>query len=133
MGLAGIAQRLFERGERLSPKVLKAAKPLRNALVEEQVLEDGSLLLQITLSSQGKGMLGALAKYAKVPDRKSFELEPIGAFVWGLCDGQNSFESISRKLRDKFKMNRVESEAALTAFLQMLSQRRLITMMVKKR
>lgn len=58
---------------------------------------------------------------------KSFELEPVGALVWSLCDGRHTFESISQKLRDRYKMNRLEADAALSAFLKMLGQRGLIT------
>ena len=58
------------------------------------------------------------------------ELEEVGAFVWNLCDGKNSFEFIAKKLGAQFRLSRLESEASLTAFLQMLSQRKLITLMV---
>jgi hypothetical protein len=60
-------------------------------------------------------------------------LEPVGAFVWSLCDGKHTFEGISRKLREEFKLSRLESDASLSAFLQMLSQRKLITMMVAEK
>jgi len=77
--------------------------------------------------------MGKLAAKAGRPDQKQFELEPIGAFVWNLCDGKHTFEGISKKLREHFKLNRLEADASLSAFLQMLSQRKLITMMVSQK
>ena len=66
----------------------------------------------------------------KVSDTKKFELEPVGAFCWQLFDGQNTVETISRKLREAYKMNRLEADASLNAFLQMLSAKSLITLQV---
>jgi hypothetical protein len=87
--------------------------------------------LQAPMSPGGKGWLSTMAKATKMPDVRRFELEPVGAFVWRMCDGKHTFEGISRRLREEFKMKRVEADAALGAFLQMLSQRKLITLMVK--
>ncbi len=68
--------------------------------------------------------------WARGATHRTFELEPIGAFVWGLCDGQRTVEGIARALREQFKLNRVEAEAALVAFLQTLSRRGLITLLM---
>jgi hypothetical protein len=133
MGLASLAERFFSRRlPRLTAGELKSARPLQNPVVESHVQEDGSVVLECPLSMQGKGVMAALARKAKMPDVRRFELEPVGAFVWSLCDGKTSFEGISRKLREKYKMNRLEADAALTAFLETLSRRRLIVLMVKK-
>jgi len=131
MGLADLAKK-FDRRPRLSPEQLKGAKPLRNPAVLSETIADGSEVLRAPLITQGRGIAGWMAKRMNAPDVKTFELEPVGAFVWHLCDGQHTFETISRKLRNQFKMNRLEADASLTAFLQMLSQRRLITLMVGK-
>ncbi len=132
MGLVRIAKRFVNHTEHLQPEVLKDAKPMKNPNVTETLEEDGSVLLSAPLAQQGRGFMGMLAKWMKAPDHKKFELEPVGAFVWNLCDGRHTFEGISKKLREKFKMNRLEADAALLAYLQMLSQRRLITLMVGK-
>ena len=87
-------------------------------------------MLSAPLSTQGRGIMGRLARKAGKPDVKQFELEQVGAFVWEMCDGKNTFESISKGLRVEFKLSKLEADASLAAFLQMLSQRRLITMMV---
>lgn len=132
MGLVQLAKRYFDPSEKLDPERLRKAKPIRNPAVTYEQGEDGTLLLSAPLTLQGRGFMGMIAKWMKAPDRKKFELEPFGAFVWNLCDGKHTFEGISKGLREQFKLNRLEADASLVAFLQMLSQRRLITMMVGK-
>jgi hypothetical protein len=116
----------------MQPETLRRSKPLRNPVVRQELAEDGALLLIAPLIQQGSGFAGLVAKWMKAPDQKRFELEPVGAFVWNLCDGRHSFEGISKRLREEFKMNRIEADAALLAFLQMLSQRRLIALTMGK-
>jgi hypothetical protein len=133
MGLVDLAKGIFDRRVKIDPSALRKAKPTRNTFVKFELLEDGTMILLAPLSSQGKGILGKIAQRAGKPDQKQFELEPVGAFVWSLCDGKHTFEGISRKLREEFKLSRLESDASLSAFLQMLSQRKLITMMVAEK
>lgn len=130
MGLVDLAKGFFDRKVRIDPAALRKTKPTRNTFVKMEQLEDGSLVLQAPLSTQGRGIMGRIAKKAGKPDVKNFELEPVGAFVWNLCDGKHTFEGISKRLREEYKLNRLEADASLSAFLQMLSQRKLITMMV---
>lgn len=128
MGLVELAKRWVEPKGHISSEDLRASKPTRNEAVNEERQDDGAILLRAPLILQGKGYMGWLAKRMNAPETKSFELEPVGAFVWSLCDGRHTFDAISRKLRAEYKMNRLEADAALTAFLQMLSQRRLIVL-----
>ena len=132
MGLVDLAKGFFDRKVRIDPAALRKTKPTRNTFVKMEELEDGSLVLQAPLSSQGRGIMGRIAKKAGKPDVKNFELEPVGVFVWNLCDGKHTFEGISKRLREEYKLNRLEADASLSAFLQMLSQRKLITMMVEE-
>lgn len=133
MGLVELAKGLVERKPNISPEEFRGVRPIRNPDVTEQPGAEGSLLLSAPLLQQGSGMMGWIAKRMQAPDTKTFELEPVGAFVWSLCDGKHSFEAISRKLRDRFKMNRMEADASLSAFLRMLGQRRLISITMKAR
>ncbi len=133
VGLADLVQRGLDRTPRLTPEEIQRAKPVRNPAVTEETLEDGTVLLRAPLAQQGRGIMATIARWAKAPDTKGFELESVGAFVWALCDGRNTVEAISKKLRAEYKMNRLEADASLNSFLQMLSQRRLITLMVGKR
>lgn len=131
MGLARFLSKTFDRKPQLSPEDLRKAIPVRNpeaAVVSE---DEDSLVIEAPLQQTSTGIIRLLAKSANAPAMKRFELETVGAFVWKSCDGINTFEGISKKLREKYKMQRVEADAALAAFLQTLAQRKLITLMVK--
>lgn len=132
MALAQLKRFVEGRQRRLPTELYLKSRPTRNALVEAHEF-DGGVRLTAPLQTQGTGFMGLLAKWAKMPDTKEFELETVGAYVWDLCDGQHTTEGIARKLRERFKMNRLEAETALGAFLETLSRRRLITMMVPKK
>jgi hypothetical protein len=126
MGLAS----LIRRPGRLTPEVLRKAKPMRNPLVQETEA-DGTLTLRGPAVL--RGLLGKLlSKASNEPITKQYELEEIGAFVWSLIDGRRTFQSLSKQLQIKYKMNRLEADTSLQAFLQMLAQRGLITLMVKE-
>lgn len=71
-------------------------------------------------------MVGVVAKWMKAPSQRTVELEEIGSLVWQCCDGQHSFETIAKKLRDRFRMTRLESESALAEFVRMLQARNLV-------
>jgi hypothetical protein len=132
VGLADGVKQLIAPAPHLTQEQMKKAKPERNPEVTEARNPDGTVVLTAPLILQGRGVMGWMARRMKVPDTKSFELEPIGAFVWDLCDGKHTCDAISRKLRERYKMNRLEADAALTAFLQMLGQRRLIALKMGK-
>lgn len=133
MGLAGLMQRLFGGRKGPSKEALFRAVPCRNDAVKEEVQEDGTIRLTAPLAGPNKGLYLMLAKAAKLPPAKSFELEEVGAFVWDLCDGKNTVAGIAGKLRERFRMNRLEAETALIAFLQTLGKRGLIRLEAGKK
>jgi len=91
---------------------------------------DGGVLLRVDLVSQGTGMVGVVARWMKTPSQKTVELEEIGALVWQCSDGQHSFETIAKKLRERFRMSRLESESALAEFVRMLQARNLVAVVL---
>ncbi|HTQ10474.1 MAG TPA: PqqD family protein [Fimbriimonadaceae bacterium] len=122
-------KRPFSRLARLSPQALRLAKPARNPAVEETV-EAGVTILRGPAVL--KGLLGKLvARASSQPVIRQFELEEIGAFVWSLIDGRRNFDALSKQLQRKYKMNPAEADASLAAFLKMLADRGLITLLVK--
>lgn len=107
------------------------ARPLRNPLVTWSNGEEGSLRLEAPIETQGR-LLRLIARMARAAPQKTFELEPVGAFVWARCDGQHTVEGIARALRESFRMNRLEADASLRAYLRTLADRGLITLLVPK-
>jgi hypothetical protein len=110
---------------RLPLETYLRARPIRNPAVETRLFEGGARLVA-PLQTQGTGLMGRIAKWAKMPETKEFELEEVGAYVWNLCDGEHATETIGKKLRREFQMDRLEAETALAAFLETLARRRLI-------
>ncbi len=133
MGLVDLVKSRVNGRPPIELDQLRSSKPLQNPTVTIQMCEDGSALIEAPLDVKNDRLSKAIKKWSKTDSTRKFELEPVGAFVFSLCDGQHTFEKISKKLRDKYKMNRLEADASLTAFLQTLSQRGLITLMVAKK
>lgn len=79
-----------------------------------------------------RGLLGrTVGKF--IPDDKQVELEPVGAFVWNLCDGKRSVKSIVDALQKEYKITKVEAEASLLAFLESLLKRKYIALEMPKK
>lgn len=131
MGLAGFLNGFFDRRRQLAPEALRSAVPSRNPVVQVLDEQEGRVVLEAPLEVAKSKWVAGLARLTKQPETKRFELEEVGSFVWNLIDGKRSFEGISEALRERYKMGRVEADAALGAFLQMLSQRRLVTLWIK--
>jgi hypothetical protein len=79
------------------------------------------------------GIIGLMTRRIDLPTERQFELDEVGAEVWNLCDGKTTVASITKRLQDRYKMNRFEAEAALTAYLQTLQRRKLIQLLVKSK
>ena len=126
MGLAGLIQKVFPQKQSAIREALFLSRPVRNENVKEEQGENGTVRLTAPLVGPSKRVYVLLAKAAKMTPEKSFELEEVGAFVWSHCDGNATVEGIAKKLRERFKMNRLEAETALIAFLQTLGRRGLI-------
>jgi methyltransferase-like protein len=50
----------------------------------------------------------------------------VGAFIWNLIDGQNSIEAIIQQVVDNFDVSASQAQADVHAFVQALSERRLV-------
>lgn len=133
MGLVDLIRARVQGPGPLPLETLRRAKPARHSDVQWEMAEDGTVLLQAPLEGQGRGIAAILARRMNLPATKGFELEPVGGFVWAQCDGATTVETIGRRLRERYKMSRVEAETALGAFLQTLGGRRLIVLTVAKR
>ena len=67
-----------------------------------------------------------VAKVFRLPDHRKIELDEIGSDVWEWCDGTTGVGELSRKIGEKYRLNKRQSEASVTAYLKMLAERRLI-------
>lgn len=129
MGLVQLISRFRSNPPALALHQLQAS---RNPVVEEIARGDGIVILSCPVSVQ-KSAFGKLARKMGREDRKEYELEPIGAFVWNRIQGKVSAMSLVSALQREFKLSRIEAETSLAAFLQLLASRGLIRLEVRRK
>ncbi len=113
------------RYETLKREHLSLVRPTRCEGLTETVREDGTVVVRAPVRSPG--WLGRLLRSLfRFPEWKEVELEPVGAFVWSLCDGRLTGKGVSEALSQKYQLNPAEAEASLTVFLTQLAVRGLI-------
>jgi hypothetical protein len=130
----GVADRIRRLTRRSTPSIADLAKahPIRSESATWRESEDGSVVVESVALRRSWGqrlLTGGAGSAAK----RTFEFEPVGAFVWALCDGDQTVASVSKKLQARFKMSRLEADASLAAFLQTLAKRGLIRLESPKR
>jgi hypothetical protein len=99
-------------------------RPARNGLIEWKTNAEGEALLSIPRRKDRVGrMVGFLVR---VPQARAVQLDEVGTFVWGMCDGEHTVDGIIRETCKQYKMNRREVEISVTTYLQMLAERNFI-------
>ncbi len=113
---------------KMTPRVDREAvlrlRPVRNAAIEWETNEDGEALLRVPSRKDRVGKFASLL--LKMPETRAVQLDEVGTFVWGLCDGRQTVDGIVKQTCKQYKMNRREVEVSVTTYLQMLSERNFI-------
>ena len=89
--------------------------------------EEGAMRLKGPKLRRGRGSR-LMAWLFRLPSRVEVELDAIGAFVVSHMDGKTTMTELRQLLSEKYRLTRREAEMSLTAFVQSLLKRRLITM-----
>ena len=116
----------------LKPAVTKAqmlaARPARLVDAEPVAVSDTSWRLTVPLVNSGW-----TGRLLRVPTgaTKTFELDPLGKFVWDTCDGRASVRQVIVRLAKRYNLNEREAEVATVAFLHTLVKKGLIGMSLK--
>ncbi len=113
------------RPPQVDRKAAMLLRPVRNSLLTWEKREGGETILNVPLN-QKAGLTRAMARWLKAPNERRVELDEVGSFVWELCDGSHTVESVVQKTSKQYKMNRREAEVSVTMFLQMLHERNFI-------
>lgn len=108
-------------------------RPMRNDRLQWERQESGETLLRIPANPRTGRLTRVLATWLKVSPERRVELDEVGGYVWELCDGKNTVETIVQKTGRQYKMNRREAEVSTTMFLQMLHERKFIGFYKKTR
>ncbi len=99
-------------------------RPVRNSAITWTTNDTGEAILSVPRRQDRVGKI--VGAWFKVPNTRGVELDEVGTFVWNLCDGDNTVESIVKKTSHQYRMNRREVEVSVTTFLQMLAERRFV-------
>jgi len=101
-------------------------RPARNSLLTWEATETGETVLTVPQGERKGKVMRLMAKWLSVPNERRIELDEVGGFVWGLCDGSHTVEAIVQRTSKEYKLNRREAEVSVTMFLQMLHGRNFI-------
>lgn len=121
--------------ENRRPKVSRGevlgARPVRNPVVEWERTarrDDDTPVALLRIPRRGDRFGNAVAALFRLPSHRKLELDEIGSDVWEMCDGATSVEALTRAICAKWRLNRRQGEASVTAYLRMLAERRLVAL-----
>ncbi len=104
---------------------VRGAVVVRNSLVKEVGRTEKSLRLSAPVTSGGFRWL------LKTEREKAFELDGLGMWVWDQVDGRESVGELVERFAKKHDVGVEEAEGRVMAFLQVLLQRNLVTLLRK--
>jgi hypothetical protein len=113
----------FSRAQQLS------ARPVRLVAAELVPTDGGGAKITVTLKPRRVHRI-----LLRFPENatKTFELDAVGVFVWGLCDGKSSVQSVITRVSRHLRISPREAEVATMAFMQMLMKKGLLGLEVRK-
>ena len=111
--------------------VLKS-RPVRNSIIKwEQQPE--TQIISLTVPQKEVLWVRLISKAFMLPKSRVIVLDEVGSFVWGLCDGSNTIDTIIRALSNKYKLTRKEAETSLLEYFRRLGKRGIIGFAVEKK
>ncbi|MCL6520016.1 MAG: PqqD family protein [Armatimonadetes bacterium] len=108
----------------LSRQQALKTRPIRNPLVEWTKDELGEVSLFIPRRKDRIARI--LCWLFRAPEKREIVLGEVGGFVWELCDGEHSVDSIVSAITSRYKITRREAEASVGVYLKMLADRKLL-------
>lgn len=115
----------------LPRRELLRAKPVRNEKLTCEENSDGEIVLGIP--RRKTWWINTMSRMFYVPSRRTVVLDPIGSFLWGLCDGQNTVDHVISTIRTEYKLERKEAEVSTLTYLKQLTEKGLIGLAVANR
>lgn len=112
----------------LSRERFLSSRPLRNPAIGWERSDDGTITLKIPRAKGG--IVDLFAKSLTLPDYKQVKLDEVGSEVWQRLDGEMEVSQLIRWMNEQFKMNPREAEVSLGIYLEKLSERGYIVMLV---
>ena len=105
-----------------------ACRPVRNREVREERLESGDLLLTFPLLVRPwlTGLARALGFHNRQVLTRKLQLDEMGSRTWALMDGERSLADLVEIVSRRYRLQRRETEVAITTFLRELGRRGLV-------
>ena len=110
--------------------VLKA-RPVRNTLIKWEKSEKD--IISLVVPQKNTLWVRILSRLFMLPKSRVVVLDEVGSFVWAMCDGHNSIDSIVRALCNKYKLTRKEAETSLLVYFRKLGKRGMVGFAVPKK
>ena len=117
------------------PKVTRAqvlgARPVRNPRVEWErgaLHEERPKVVLLRVPRRSDRLGNFMARMFRLPSHRRIELDEMGSDVWEMCDGTLTVDALTRAVCAKYRLNRRQGEASVTAYMRMLAERRLLAL-----
>ena len=120
---------MFRRKPRLTKSQMLDARPLRLSDAEPEEVSENKFLLKVQLRPT---RIARLLLRVSTGATKTFELDPLGLFVYQSCDGKTPVRQVIKKLARRYHLNWREAEVATLQFLYTLAKKGLIGMAMKQ-
>jgi len=120
---------MFRRKPKLTKSQMLDARPVRLSDSQPQEVSDNKFLLKIQLRPT---RIARLLLRVPTGATKTFELDPLGLFVYQSCDGRTPVRQLIKKLAKRYNLNGRESEVATLQFLYTLAKKGLIGMQINR-
>ena len=102
--------------------------PIKNAEVDETVLETGELRLAypVNIRPWASFLLRRVGGNSVQRSKRKLQLDALGTAVWNLLDGRRTVRQVVDNFSRKHRLHPKEAEAAVTQFIRELGRRGLI-------
>lgn len=103
-------------------------RPMKNAEVDEALLETGELLLAypVKVRPWASVLLRRFGRNAEQATQRKLQLDALGTAVWNLLDGHRTVRQVVHAFSRKQQLHPKEAEVAVTQFIRELGRRGLI-------
>jgi len=110
-------------------EALLGCVPTRNAAVRVEAREQG-LLLFVPIKERAWTTL--LRSFMPLRRERGYALDRLGAEVYEACDGRRTLERISMDFAERHQLRFHEARLCVMQFIRMLSERRLVAVVVPR-
>jgi len=126
-----VKRRMKKGGLKFTKSDVLKSRPVRNSLIKWEKSDENDLV-SLVVPQKETFWVKSVSKVFMLPKSRVVALDEVGSFVWIMCDGHNSIDSIVRSLCNKYKLTHKEGETSLLAYFRKLGKRGMIGFAVPK-